>query len=89
MLHHCQVVGIKLKKGLILPFIYPVMDLRERVYGTRASSVLTIESVSDVCCDATLTFAGLPGKVCKQFTATVVRMQTNYEGSAATPLFAH
>lgn len=51
------------------------------------SIVRTIESVFGVCCDATLTFTGLPGKVCKQLGATVIRMHTNYDGRAAIPLF--
>lgn len=91
-LHDCQGGGKWLKKGLILPFSVLVIRLSECVCGHmrtfKLSIVRTIESVCGICCDATLTFAGLPGKVCKHLGATVVRMHTNYKASAATPLFA-
>lgn len=88
LLHRCQVGGIRLKKGWSSPSFSQSYTSESASVGMGVASVRTIESVCDVCCDATLTFAGLSGKVCKQFTATVVRMHTNYKGSAATPLFA-
>lgn len=46
------------------------------------SIVQAIKCVFNVCCDATLTFTWLAGKLCKQLGAEVIRMRAQIRTSA-------